>query len=70
MALCADLRKFKLSVQNLGTKFDVILIDPPWPEYSRRVAGIVRPGEEDWDWEELRALDIAAIAADVSCCFL
>eukprot|EP00967_Tisochrysis_lutea_P088120 scaffold124862_cov32-Tisochrysis_lutea.AAC.2 len=31
-----DLRVFDLST--LGTKFDVILIDPPWDEYRRRKA--------------------------------
>ena len=29
-----DLRNFDLTT--LGTKFDVIMIDPPWEEYRRR----------------------------------
>jgi len=33
-----DLRDFDLT--SLGTKFDVILIDPPWDEYRRRKAAV------------------------------
>ncbi|KAI8474730.1 MAG: MT-A70-domain-containing protein [Monoraphidium minutum] len=70
MALRADLRKFRLSAANLGTRFDVVLIDPPWPEYTRRAAGLGRGGGDDWEWEDLAQLDIGSVMADVSCCFL
>jgi mRNA (2'-O-methyladenosine-N6-)-methyltransferase len=44
----ADLRDFDLST--LGTKFDVILIDPPWDEYRRRkaAAGGLMEGARAW----------------------
>lgn len=34
--LQADLRNLKLSTETFGTKFDVVLIDPPWEEYATR----------------------------------
>lgn len=37
--LKADLRTLKLSTETFGTKFDVILVDPPWEEYVRRAPG-------------------------------
>ena len=33
-----DLKTFELSDSGLRSKFDVILIDPPWDEYRRRKA--------------------------------
>lgn len=44
-ALRADLRKLKLDARTFGTKFDVILIDPPWEEYVRRAPGFVNDTE-------------------------
>jgi len=35
MSLKCDLRTFDLT--SLGTKFDVVLLDPPWEEYRDRV---------------------------------
>lgn len=32
----ADLKTLALNTETFGTKFDVILIDPPWDEYARR----------------------------------
>jgi len=32
----ADLRTLKLNTETFGTKFDVIIVDPPWDEYARR----------------------------------
>jgi hypothetical protein len=45
-----DLRSFDLTT--LGTKFDVVLIDPPWEEYRRRAAAA--GGLEDEDEEQAR----------------
>eukprot|EP00403_Amphidinium_massartii_P046840 CAMPEP_0178462808 /NCGR_PEP_ID=MMETSP0689_2-20121128/50010_1 /TAXON_ID=160604 /ORGANISM="Amphidinium massartii, Strain CS-259" /LENGTH=174 /DNA_ID=CAMNT_0020089675 /DNA_START=81 /DNA_END=602 /DNA_ORIENTATION=- len=70
MSLKCDLKNFDLT--SLGTKFDVILIDPPWPEYQTRVSGIYVPGEDlrPWTAEELRELKIGDIAEGQSFCFL
>ena len=40
----SDLKDLKLSVDTFGTKFDVILVDPPWEEYVRRAPGMVGAG--------------------------
>lgn len=39
--LRADLKALALSPETFGTKFDVILVDPPWEEYARRAPGVV-----------------------------
>ena len=44
-----DLRTFDLTT--LGTKFDVVLIDPPWEEYRRRA--IAAGGLEDEEDTEI-----------------
>ena len=57
--LRCDLRTFPLTVASLGTKFDVIYIDPPWDEYHQRQSalGITAPSgkgagdSEPWGWE-------------------
>lgn len=70
MSLKCDLRDFDLS--SLGTKFDVILIDPPWEEYHSRVAGMYVPNEDlaTWTLEELKQLKVGEIADTQSFCFL
>ena len=45
-----DLKTFDLTT--LGTKFDVIVVDPPWEEYRRRK---IACGGEDADALEVRA---------------
>ncbi|KAK8541759.1 hypothetical protein V6N13_137647 [Hibiscus sabdariffa] len=40
MYMKCDLREFELSPDFFGTKFDVILIDPPWEEYVHRAPGV------------------------------
>ena len=63
--LNCDLKNFDLT--SLGTKFDVIVIDPPWEEYARRSVysdGVV------WTLEEIRNLKIEAIANNPSFIFL
>eukprot|EP00434_Breviolum_minutum_P014808 symbB.v1.2.013056.t1/scaffold907.1/size153227/1 len=56
MSLKCDLKTFDLS--SLGTKFDVVLLDPPWEEYQTRVAGMYVPDEDlsTWTLDELKAL--------------
>jgi mRNA (2'-O-methyladenosine-N6-)-methyltransferase len=44
MHVQADLKTFDL--RNLGTKFDLIYIDPPWEEYARRAAPFVVGGKK------------------------
>lgn len=42
MYLKCDLKELRLSPETLGTKFDVILIDPPWDEYAQRKIAMAR----------------------------
>ena len=66
-----DLKNFDLTT--LGTKFDVILIDPPWEEYRRRkiaCGGEDAESLEVWKPEEIMNLRIDAIADTPSFCFL
>lgn len=67
MFLRADLRTLRLSPETFGTKFDVILVDPPWEEYVRRAPGLVSDPEV-WAWQDIQALEIEAIADNP--CFL
>ena len=62
-----DLKSFDLST--LG-KFDVVLIDPPLQEYSRRAEalGTDPSNSSSWTFEEISNLRIDSIAE--SCCFL
>ncbi len=50
MYMKCDLSTFDLS--SLGSKFDVILIEPPLEEYQRRTSGITYSWEP-WDFEEV-----------------
>jgi len=70
MSLKCDLKEFDLTA--LGTKFDVILLDPPWEEYRTRVVGMYVPNEDlsTWTMDELRTLKIGEIADTQSFCFL
>lgn len=70
MSLKCDLKTQDLI--DLGTKFDVILIDPPWEEYQTRVNGMYVPNEDltFWTQEELRQLKIGELADTQSFCFL
>lgn len=43
--ICFRSREFRLSPETLGTKFDVILIDPPWDEYAQRKISMARTRE-------------------------
>ncbi|KAL6645507.1 hypothetical protein ACP70R_017115 [Stipagrostis hirtigluma subsp. patula] len=64
-----DLREHVLSPEFFGTKFDVILIDPPWEEYTHRAPGIT-DHIEYWSAEEIMDLKIEAIADTPSFVFL
>ena len=67
MWLKCDLKTFDLS--SLG-KFDVILIDPPLPEYYRRAKsfGVDLAPFEPWTFDEIQNLRVDLIADN--CCFL
>ncbi|KAE8781581.1 Methyltransferase-like protein 1 [Hordeum vulgare] len=64
-----DLRQHVLSPEFFGTKFDVILVDPPWEEYVHRAPGIT-DHIEYWNAEEIMNLKIEAIADTPSFLFL
>ncbi|XP_031281059.1 N6-adenosine-methyltransferase non-catalytic subunit MTB isoform X1 [Pistacia vera] len=64
-----DLREFELSPEFFGSKFDVILVDPPWEEYVHRAPGVA-DHMEYWTFEEILNLKIEAIADTPSFIFL
>ncbi|WOL05809.1 methyltransferase-like protein 1 isoform X1 [Canna indica] len=64
-----DLLEHALSPEFFGTKFDVILVDPPWEEYVHRAPGIT-DNLEYWTFEQIRDLKIEAIADTPSFIFL
>ncbi|CAL5404497.1 unnamed protein product [Camellia sinensis] len=64
-----DLREHVLSPEFFGTKFDVILVDPPWEEYVHRAPGVT-DHMEYWTFDEIMNLKIEAIADTPSFIFL
>ncbi|KAE9618293.1 hypothetical protein Lal_00047513 [Lupinus albus] len=64
-----DLNEFELSPEFFGTKFDVILVDPPWEEYVHRAPGVA-DHMDYWTFEEIMNLKIEAIADTPSFIFL
>ncbi|KAL5567957.1 hypothetical protein UlMin_024532 [Ulmus minor] len=64
-----DLKEFELSPDFFGTKFDVILVDPPWEEYVHRAPGVA-DHMDYWTFEEIMNLKIEAIADTPSFIFL
>jgi 16S rRNA G966 N2-methylase RsmD len=64
----ADLHELLLSVDTFGTKFDVVLIDPPWEEYVRRAPGVGQG--ESWSWQQIKNLEIDKITDNPSFVFL
>ncbi|KAG2537779.1 hypothetical protein PVAP13_9NG334900 [Panicum virgatum] len=64
-----DLKEHVLSPDFFGTKFDVILVDPPWEEYVHRAPGVT-DHIEYWTAEEIMNLKIEAIADMPSFIFL
>ncbi|XP_075083957.1 N6-adenosine-methyltransferase non-catalytic subunit MTB-like [Nicotiana tabacum] len=64
-----DLLEQELSPEFFGTKFDVILIDPPWEEYVHRAPGVT-DHMAYWTFEEIMNLKIEAIADTPSFVFL
>ena len=69
MYLKADLRNLEMSPSTFGTRFDVILIDPPWEEYVRRAPGVA-DAHDFWHPQEIANLKIEALADTPSCVFL
>ncbi|KAG7619931.1 S-adenosyl-L-methionine-dependent methyltransferase [Arabidopsis suecica] len=69
MYLKGDLHEVELSPELFGTKFDVILVDPPWEEYVHRAPG-VSDSMEYWTFEDIINLKIEAIADTPSFLFL
>lgn len=57
MYMQCDLQTTELCPEMFGTKFDVILVDPPWEEYVRRAPGI-GDSMEWWSAEEIQNLRI------------
>ncbi|XP_059626232.1 N6-adenosine-methyltransferase non-catalytic subunit MTB-like [Cornus florida] len=64
-----DLKEHVLSPEFFGTKFDVILVDPPWEEYVHRAPGVT-DNMDYWTCEEIMNLKIEAIADTPSFIFL
>ena len=65
----ADLKQLPLTVETFGTKFDVVLIDPPWEEYVRRAPGADAIADS-WPWQDIQALDVGSIADSPAFVFL
>lgn len=69
MYLQANLKQSELtSAMFGGTKFDVILIEPPLEEYYARSGGLNE--RKFWSWDEILTLDIGELAAHRSFVFL
>lgn len=60
MYMKCDLHEFELSPDFFGTKFDVILVDPPWEEYVHRAPGVA-DHMEYWTFEEILNLKIEVV---------
>ena len=69
MYLSADLRTLPLAV-SLGSKFDVVLIDAPLPEYERRAPGCLGAVGSAWSWSDISALDIPAVLSQQAFVFM
>ncbi|KAL2650612.1 hypothetical protein R1flu_018740 [Riccia fluitans] len=69
MYMQCDLRTTELRPELFGTKFDVILVDPPWEEYVRRAPG-VGDSMEWWAYEDILNLRIEAISDTPAFIFL
>lgn len=72
MYLQADLKSTALTSNMFGgTKFDVILIEPPLEEYYARSGATTGNSQRKfWSWDEILALDIGELAAHRSFVFL
>jgi len=66
----ADLRSFDL--ESLMTKFDVIVVDPPWEEYRQRVVGGYRAKNDltPWSIEDIASLRVDLVSDTPSFCFI
>lgn len=72
MWLAADLHTLPLSPLTFGTKFDVVLINPPVQGNQRHSAHQQQgpPGRDVWTWDDVRALRIDSLADAPSFVFL
>ncbi len=69
MQICSSRELQVPSAPSIAAARLQVLIDPPWEEYARRAPGA--PGLDDvWAWQDIQALDIAAIADTPSFVFL
>lgn len=68
MYLKADLKNFDL--KTIGTKFDVILIEPPLEENYARGGSASSGPRNFWNWDEILNLEIDQIANHRSFVFL
>jgi mRNA m6A methyltransferase non-catalytic subunit len=68
MYLKADLKT--LDLNTLGTKFDVILIEPPLEEYEKYARGQPNTNRNFWSWDDIISLDIGEVASHRSFVFL
>lgn len=60
--------ELELTPKTFGTKFDVVLIDPPWEEYVRRAPGV---GDGTfWKWQDIQNLKIDELMDSPSFVFL
>lgn len=66
--IIADLHQYDLP--QIGTRFDLIYIDPPWKEYYQRVGGGDRDDLKPWTLDDLKALKIKEIGDTPSVLFL
>ena len=67
MYIQADLKVYDL--HQIGSEFDVILIDPPLEEYQRRAPG-AKFNQAPWDFDEIINLPIETIASQRAFVFL
>lgn len=65
MYLKSDLHEFELSPEFFGTKFDVILVDPPWEEYVHRAPGVA-DHMEYWTFDEILNLKIEVVYLQIT----
>ena len=71
MHIKADLKEFDLS--QMG-QFDVILMDPPWKEYEKRIANIENYIDKDnfksWTLQEIAQIPLEKISSTPTFLFL
>ncbi|XP_017860547.1 PREDICTED: methyltransferase-like protein 14 homolog [Drosophila arizonae] len=59
----------KADMKTLGSKFDVILIEPPLEEYARVAPAVATVGGAQrvfWNWDDILNMDVGEIAEHCS----